>query len=460
MTEKPKLTFYGGVGATTGANFLVEFGEFKFLVDCGVLQGLPTAQEWNASPFKYNPGEVGALFVTHAHMDHIGRIPQLVKAGFKGKIFSTPETKEIAGYLLQDAFKIMINKEKGGVSHLLYEERHVEEALSLWETREYHESWQFYPSATASMQDAGHILGSSMITLDLGGTKVVFTGDLGNSPAPILSDTEALVDADYVIMESVYGDRDHEAHTERREKFKKIILDTIKKNGEVVIPAFSVDRTQVILYELNNMVEDKEIPSVPVFLDSPLASKVTDVYKRSSHLFNSQIRKEIAAGDNVFDFPKLHIVDSKRESVGIDKMPNPKIVIAGSGMSEGGRVRGHEVVALPNPNATLLLMGYQPVGTLGRRLEDGAKNVDIWSDGRLERVTVRARVENVHGYSAHKDSSHLIEFVDTANTNHKIKKVFVCMGEPRSSLFLAQRLRDYVGVDAIYPEVEKTYELT
>ncbi len=457
--NKIKLFFYGGVGATTGANFLLDVGE-KFLVDCGLLQGKHNADFVNALPFKYDPSEIKALFVTHAHMDHIGRIPKLVKDGFRGKIFSTPETKSLAEPLLYDAYKIMIGKEqKSGMVLNLYEESHIQEALGVWQTHKYEENFEVEGGAKVVFRDAGHILGSSMVEIEIFGKKILFSGDLGNSPSPLLRDTEEVSGIDYLIMESVYGDRNHESKTERREKFKTIINKTIKRGGTVVIPAFAVERTQVILYELNNMVEDGEIESVPVYLDSPLASKVTQIYKNSTHLFNESIQKEIRTGDNIFDFPKLKIVDSFRESVAIDNVRGPKIILAGSGMSEGGRVLGHEASTLADANNTLILVGYQPVGTLGRKLQDGAKEVEI----NGSQIKVRAEIASVQGYSAHKDSEHLVEFVEgTKNQeteNHKLKTVFVCMGEPKASLFLAQRIHDYVGVEAIYPEAEREYEL-
>lgn len=451
----PKLTFYGGVGTTTGANFLIEYENSKILIDCGLLQGVHNADEWNASAFKYEPSNIRFLFVTHAHMDHIGRIPKLVKDGFKGKIISTPQTKAISEPVLYDAYKIMISREKGGISRNFYEEKHIKEALNLWETKEYNEVWQFETSASVVFKDAGHILGSAMIEFGLGGKKVVFTGDLGNSPSPLLRDTEEIKNADYIVMDSVYGDRNHDDKKERKEKFKKIIKETLHKKGEIIIPAFSVDRTQIILYELNNMIEDGEIKSVPIFLDSPLAEKVTEVYRNSTNLFSEKIQKQIKEGDNVFDFPKLKITGSKEESLDVGRIPNPKIIIAGSGMSEGGRVLDHEARALPHPENTVLLMGYQPVGTLGRELEGGSKEVEI----EKKKIKVRARIENVHGYSAHKDSEHLQEFIEKADENHKLQKVFVTMGEPKSSLFLTQRLRDYFDINAIYPEENKTYEL-
>lgn len=475
--SNPKLTFYGGVGFTTGANFLVEHEDLKFLVDCGLLQGARNADEINSAPFKYDSSEIRFLFVTHAHMDHIGKIPKLVKDGFRGRIISTPETKELARPLLIDAYKIMLSREKGGVSRNLYEEKHIDEALNLWEGVEYGGKQQITPVVSFRFLDAGHILGSAIIEFNFDdltaqtSKKVVFTGDLGNSPSPLLRDTEIPEDTDYLVMESVYGDRNHEDKEGRREMFKKIIKDTLEKKGEVVIPAFSVDRTQIILYELNNMVEDGELPSVPVFLDSPLAEKVTAVYSKSTKLFNENIQKEISLGDDIFNFPKLDIVGSARESRAIENVPSPKIIIAGSGMSEGGRVLEHEARALPHPENTVLLMGYQPVGTLGRELQDGAKAITLPTFPHLkgergkQTIPVKARIENVHGYSAHKDSEHLLEFVEKSagisedNQKTKLKKVFVVMGEPKSSLFLTQRIRDYLDIPAIYPEEGKEYEL-
>lgn len=476
-----KLIFYGGVGATTGANFLLE-AEQKFLVDCGLLQGGRDSDLINMRDFAYDPSKIEALLVTHAHMDHIGRIPKLVKDGFRGKIFSTPETRAIAEPLLEDAYKIMSAKEsRDGTLHNLYEEKHIGEALKLWQTFAYEERFSIGPSQTALFKDAGHILGSSMIVVDLGQQKILFTGDLGNSPSPLLCDTASVSGVDYVVMESVYGDRNHESKTERREKFKAIINKTLKRGGTVVIPAFAVERTQVLLYELNNLVEDGEIESVPVYLDSPLASRVTEIYKNSTHLFNQRIQEEIKSGDNIFDFPKLKIVHSYRESLAIEKVAGPKIIIAGSGMSEGGRVVEHEAEALGDPKNTILLVGYQPVGTLGRKLQDGDKEVELriknyeLSKGGKLKVKVKAQIESIMGYSAHKDSEHLVEFVEKITTSpptpllvkergeiqniHSLKKVFVCMGEPKASLFLAQRIRDYVGIEALYPEAGKEYKL-
>ena len=452
---QPKVKFYGGVGSVTGANFYVEFDGLKFLVDCGLFQGGRDAEKMNEIDFPYDPSVMQYLFITHSHMDHIGRIPKLVRDGFNGRIVSTPETREISMIMLEDAYRVMLNREKMGISHPFYEEKDIRKAMSLWECVDYHTPFKFGNDVSLYMFDAGHILGSAMFQFSLGQTKIMFTGDLGNSPSPLLSDTEIVKDCDYLVMESVYGDKNHESKEDRREKFKNVLKETIAKGGDIIIPAFSIERTQVILFELNNMIESGELKSVPVYLDSPLAIKVTDIYRRYSKRFNEEVKLQMHSGDNIFNFPKLNIVMRSFESRKVDKAPSPKIIIAGSGMSEGGRVRGHETVALPDSRNTILLMGYQPVGTLGRELLDGAESVDI--DG--ETVDVKARIEIVRGYSSHKDSDNLIKFVEDTSINKKLKKVFVCMGEPSSALFLAQRLHDYLGVDAIYPEAGKEYLL-
>ncbi len=254
-------------------------------------------------------------------------------------------------------------------------------------------------------------------------------------------------------MESVYGDRNHETREARETMLTDVINRTIKRGGALVIPAFSLERTQVLLYELNRLVECNLIPSVPIFVDSPLAIKVTAIYKASKNYFNDHVQEEIREGDDIFNFPRLKYSMSGQDSMAIHKTPNPKIILAGSGMSAGGRVTHHEINYLPDPRSTILLVGYQSVGTLGRKLQDGVKKVSI----NGQEVDVKAEIETIHGYSSHKDSDHLVEFV--GSTKETLKKVFVVMGEPKASLFLTQRLRDYLGVDALYPERGKPYEL-
>jgi len=455
-TNNDELVFipYGGVGSVTGANFMLTSSVTKLLVDCGLNQGSHEADDKNALPFTYDASAIDILFITHSHIDHIGRVPKLVREGFRGVIYSTPATKEIAQVMFEDALKIMGFKERFDKKKPLYDSGDVSKAISLWKTVEYHESTEVAPDFTTYFKDAGHILGSAMIELThSSGKKIVFTGDLGNSPTPLLKDTEAIRDVDYIVMESVYGDRNHESKEGRRVKLRDLLRRVIERKGTAVIPAFSLERTQVLLYEINNMVEEGEIPSVPVFLDSPLAIKLTEIYKNYSKHYNSGVQDEISGGDDIFSFPKLKFTDSSRDSQAIEKVSGPKIVIAGSGMSMGGRVMEHEKDYLPDPKNMVLLVGYQGLGTLGRELFEGRKEVVI----NDIKVPVKAEIEHILGYSSHKDSEHLLEFV--AEAKGRLKKVFTVMGEPKSSLFLAQRIKDFLDVDAMYPQKEKEYIL-
>lgn len=460
------LSFYGGVGSATGANICLEFKGKKILVDAGLKQGGRKEEEENFKDFVYEPSSIDFLLVTHAHMDHIGRIPKLVAAGFSGRIISTKETKELSLPMLEDEMRVLKQRHHKE----LFGMQDIQDSFALWEGFDYHKKIKLFDGVEVEMIDAGHILGSSIVVVSLetkdGTKRFAFTGDLGNSPSPLLKDTEIPEDIDYLVMESVYGDRNHEGRDTRRDELKETILDIQKRGGALVVPAFSIERTEVILYEINNMVEEGEVPAIPVFLDSPLALKVLHIYSKYSDDFNKSIKKEIAEGDDIFDFNGLKLISNIRDSEAIRKTDGAKIIIAGSGMSEGGRVLSHEAFYLSDPNSTVLLVGYQSSGSLGRRLEEGANEVFIEADGNKEngkeRIEVRAKIKKISGYSSHKDSDNLVDFVDqivNKSSETKLKKVFVIMGEPHSSLFLCQRLRDYIGVDAIYPEAGKEYRL-
>lgn len=467
MENTPNIQFCSGVGTVTGANFIFQSRSgAKILIDCGLVQGDKVAMEVNKEPFLYDLSSISALIVTHAHLDHVGRIPKLVKDGYKGPIYSTPETKALAELILNDAVGILATEAKQDEVEPIYNMEDVQAVFPLWKTIEYHEPLRISNDISITLKDAGHILGSSMIEINADSNKmdslgaisvtplkVLFTGDLGNTPAPLLRDTEEVGDVDYIIMESVYGDRNHENREERSIKFEKIINDTIGRGGTLVIPAFSMDRTQVLLYELNNMVEQKKIPKVPVFVDSPLAIKATQIYKNNSYLFNDHVQEQISRGDDIFAFPQLEYTMTSNESKEIVGHEGPKIILAGSGMSVGGRVINHEANYLPDPKNTILLVGYQTVGSLGRQLVDGVKKVHI----RKEKIKVKADIQILYGYSAHKDSDNLVGFVSTATK--RLKQVFVVMGEPGTSMHLAQRINDELGVKAIVPIRENIYKI-
>lgn len=445
MSNIAKITFHGGTGSVTGANFLLEVDGKRILVDCGLTQGLKMADDINWEVFPYSPKDVDILFITHSHVDHIGRIPKLLHEGFRGKIYSTHPTKALSLPMLEDTTGILAKNTELGLDKI-YTPENIHLAMSLWEGFDYHQKIQITPNIEVTLLNAGHILGSAMVLFTYNGKKILFTGDLGNSPSPILPDTEKVTDIDYLIMESVYGDRNHESRDDRRKFLEEAIEDNYKRKGTLIIPTFSLERSQELLFELNALVEGNRIPVMPIFLDSPLAIRLTDVFKQFRGYFNETAQKAMSHDKYLFDFPGLHSTLKSEESRMIGNVPNPKIVIAGSGMSTGGRIVHHERHYLPDPNNTLLLTGYQAVGSPGRLIQEGLKTVRI----SHEDVIVRAHVKTIFGYSGHKDSDGLLNFV--ADTQDKVKKVFVVMGEPKSAMFLVQKLRDNLAIDAVAPE--------
>ncbi len=440
-----RIGFYGGVGAVTGANFLLESPQAKILVDCGLHQGGRICSPENSNVFPYDLATIDSLVVTHAHADHIGRIPKLVKDGFTGKIYSTAETKKLAEVMLPDTARLIGQEAIECGTEAPYAPDDVGRVFANWETIPYYAPFTI-GDFTLMLKNAGHILGSAMVECvhpKVG--KILFTGDLGNSPSLLLKNTDIVENVNYLVMESVYGDRVHPVVDSRLGQLEDAIELTVKHNGTLIIPSFSIERTQNLLYEINMLAEKERIPDVPVFLDSPLASKVTQIYRESVSEYNESTQKVIARGDDIFSFKNLTVVESEEESRKIHELPGAKIIIAGSGMSVGGRVISHERQYLSDPNSTLLVVGYQAPGSMGRLLVDGAKEVTI----NKEIVPVRARIVSAIGYSGHRDLNGLLDFVST--TNVSIKRAFVTMGEPKSSQFLAQRLRDYYGIDAQVP---------
>ncbi len=449
-----RLTFYGGAGEVTGANMLFEIGGEKILVDCGILEREAPGSDRNAEAFPYDPSSINALFVTHAHADHIGRIPRLVRDGFRGVIYSTAPTRDLSALMFNDALSIMAEATKRNPNAMLYERADIDMTLALWEILDYHTPFE-RAGASIELLDAGHILGSAMIRFTNTTSKrsIVFSGDLGNSPEPLLRDTEKPVGAHYVVMESVYGDRVHEGREGRLEALRLAVEEARRKHGVLLIPSFSIERTQVLLYELNAMVESGKMASILVFLDAPLAIRVTEVYRRHKNLLNEETKARFAKGDDPFAFDGLKITPRLEESRAIAEEPNPKVIIAGSGMSHGGRIREHEKNYLPDKHATILFVGYQAAGSLGRRIQEGVKRVEI--DG--EHIRVRAAVGTVTGYSGHRDRDGLLEFVEGAGDS--VQKVFVAMGETRSAQFLAQRIKDFLGKEAVVPERGQSFDL-
>jgi len=453
-----KLSFYGATGKVTGSNFLVEGAKGKVLVDCGIEQGADFCEECIYGPFPYDVKTVDALVLTHAHLDHVGRIPKLVRDGFRGKIYMTPPTKDLAELILRDSVGILGEEAARRGIGPLYEEQDVDLTFTLIETLDYHVEKEVAPGLSVYLRNTGHILGSASVRIkDIDGAAVVLTGDIGNSPSPLLPDWEPTPDADAMVMESVYGDRLHPPQAERATKLRDTLARAIARGGTILIPAFSLERTQLMLYELSNFFAAGELPKIPVFLDSPLAIHVTEVYEKwGATYFKSETEDEMKREGSIFDFPFLTKTLSREESMTIEKVPGPKIIIAGAGMSHGGRIGHWETRYLPDTASTLIIVGYQAPGTPGRRMVEGAASVRLAGAD----VRIKAKVESLEGWSAHADRDELLKFAEAALAGKRIKTIFTAMGEPATERFLAQRIHDYLGANAIVPELNQTWEIT
>jgi metallo-beta-lactamase family protein len=475
-----KLHFCGGAGVVTGVNYLLETKNAKILLDCGLFQGSKDLEHKNSEPFSYDPKEIKAVIVSHSHLDHIGRLPQLVKSGFEGKIYATPPTIDFTRLILEDSVRVLSEKAKKAGVVPLFSQNEVDELMRHFVAADYYKRTQATDDIYFTFHEAGHILGSAVIELEIFEKKIypepldfargkpsrriVFSGDLGNPPAPLLRPPDFLDSADYVLVESTYGDRNHEPPQECEAKIEKVIEDAVSRGGVLMIPSFALERTQQLLYHLNNLIEHHRIPRVPVFIDSPLASRITEIYKKYPQYFNQQTTFEIDSGDDIFNFPGLRFTHSSKESKEINEVAPPKIIIAGSGMSQGGRIVHHEVRYLSGSQNTLLLVTYQAEGTPGRLISDGAKKVEILDQA----VTINAKIEKISGYSAHADQQFLMDWLRSfkkacyakdQNVCHEIKKIFIVQGETKAAQTLMGLVRDELGIDAQVPEVGTIAEL-
>ncbi len=445
-----KLTFCGAVNEVTGANYLVQSGDTKVLIDCGLKQNGAFADESNWEPFPYNPKEISAVFVTHAHIDHTGRLPALLKNGFNGKIYSTPPTKDFAELLLLDSESILYKEAEKHKKEPLYSGDDIMKLMTRWEGVEYYKDFVI-GDIKVTFYNAGHILGSSIIVLEADGKKIAFTGDLGNNPPPIIKGTDFLEEADYCVIESAYGARIHEPA--RKGVIEDLIEDVAREKGVLMIPAFAMERTQKILFEMHDLFREERVPKVPVYLDSPLAIEVTEIYKKYKEYFNAETLKEMKEHFLLFDFCCLTKTLTTEESKSINSVPAPKVIIAGSGMSQGGRIMHHEMRYLSDPKSIILFVGYQTKGSLGRRIREGEPMVKIHG----EDVNVRCKIVSIESYSAHADQRQLLDWIRPMRMN--LTKVFVVQGDEEGAPALVHKIVDELAVHAETPELGKTYEL-
>ncbi|MCF8528721.1 MAG: MBL fold metallo-hydrolase [Aquiluna sp.] len=459
------IDFLGAAGTVTGSKFLLTAGTTKVMVDCGLFQGIKDLRLRNWQSLNENVADIDAVVLTHAHLDHCGYLPKLVKDGFAGKIFLTHYTGKLAEVILRDSARIQTEDakwaaKKGYSKHnppkALYEEEDAIAAIRKFEETQFHARTQIAKETFVTFHPAGHILGAAFVELEFFGKRFLFSGDMGISNHPLLVAPDRIPDGEFdaVFLDSTYGDREHEA-PER--PLAEIINSTIQRGGSVLIPAFAVDRTEILLKELKVLMESGEIPRIPIYADSPMALKALHFYREAILEGSPEIRPELTAmGPNYepFDPGTLTELPTVEDSKTINNPTTPCIVVSASGMATGGRVVHHLRNMLSNPNHTVVMVGYQAIGTRGRALVDGASEVKMHG----EYVKVQAQIEQIGSYSVHADRDGLIAWLSTAQTAPKL--VFLVHGEPDSTAMLAQTISQELGWKTHVPYDREVFHLT
>lgn len=458
---KIKLTFLGAARNVTGSQYLVEADSRKILVDCGLYQERELKSR-NWASFSVPPQDINAVLLTHAHLDHCGLLPRLVQEGFHGPIYSISATAEIAEIILLDsasvmqedaAFKKRRHEKEGRKAPYpeipLYTAEDARACSPLFAAVKYREPVMLGSGIEASFHDAGHVLGSSMvmvkIKLDGESRSIIFSGDIGRWGKPMLDDPSVFTEADYILMESTYGDRSLETVEDAAGQLAEIINMTAKEGGNVVIPSFALERSQEILYFLNRFLMEGKIPPLKVFVDSPMAVSITDVFRRHPELLDDEMR-QLLQKNSPFDFPGLNLVRTVEESKKINQLREPAIIIAGSGMCTGGRIKHHLVTNISRTESTILFAGYQAEGTLGREIVSGAHRVRILG----QHYPVKARIAQLHGFSAHADRDELLKWL--SGIRRPPRRLFITHGEPDMTEHFARLVRERTGWETAVPD--------
>jgi len=467
-----KVKFLGAAISVTGSCHLITTDKYKFLLDCGLFQGSEALEELNYQDLGFKPSEIDFMILSHAHVDHCGRIPLLVKRGFRGKIYCTGATAEITEIMIQDSGNIhemeavWSNKRarRSGLPQMqpLYTQEDAAACASYFNPVSYGQLFKINPDITLRLNEAGHILGAAIIELWINEgkkvTKLVYSGDIGVENQRMLNDPTVIENADYLILETTYGDRAHETHAESSKRFIDIILKTASRGGTVVVPSFALGRTQDLIRELELFYENhekykKELDKIMVYIDSPLATNATEIFRRNSEYFNEETRRRILKGEDLFNFKNLKFTKSAEESKVLNYNVSPKIIIASSGMADAGRVQHHLKHYLWKPKSSIIFVGYQAEGTLGRSIISGEKVVRILR----ERVCVNAEIYFLEGFSAHADKNYLLKWL--SGFKESPRKIFLVHGEEESKKTFANTVKNILGYDCTVVEEVSEYNL-
>ena len=469
-----KISFLGAAKIVTGSNFLIETRNTKFLIDCGMFQGNKLINRMNYQPFSFNPGEIGFIVLSHAHIDHSGRIPKLIKEGFKGDIYSTKATADLCSIMLPDSGHIQETenewdnrkRRRSGekLREPIYTMKEAEESLRNFKPVLYDQKIELNEEVTLRFRDAGHILGSSIIELWIKEeegkeTKLVFSGDLGRRNRPILRDPYLIDEADYLIVESTYGNKLHHPSEDDAKELISIINTTVKRGGNIVIPSFAVERAQDIIYELNKYytkyikTEDQDFLNVPVYVDSPLTVSATEVFLRNPDCFDEETLNLIKMGNNPLDFRNLKFTKTTEESKQLNISKESKVIISASGMCTAGRIKHHLKHNLWRKESSIIFVGYQAEGTLGRRIKEGEKVVKIFG----EKIQVNAEICSLEGFSGHADREGIIQWIKSFK--NKPKKIFVVHGEEEATKEISRKIEEELKIKTHIPELGETLSI-